>query len=734
MSMRKKLVRLTVEELQKLKWLIGTVLSLLALWSLWSMDMQGEVHILVSGALVLLALSRPQLVGRIPSLLWKPIGFGVLLIVAIDFSLNLPEFMPPLLRMVVLLLLYRTLSPRRRRDDLQMVLLCLFCLVISGVLTVSLLFAFQILIFTPVAMGMLFLVCILDRGPDSRNTEIDWHDYSGFRLLRRVVNALDYRVLFLGGVMFSFVVVVSTLLFIFTPRFDLDQAIPYLQIKSETRAGFSGNVKLGEVSDIKSDSSVALRVDVPSLEAIAGVPYWRILTLDKYDRGYFRLSNELKQGALRANRRQVSELMGKDLVDDRISMDRKSSEKWTLYLEGGTSQYLPVPGLFHSIRFQGAQDIAIILGAHHVGLDETRQRVFSYQIEDLQWSHRFPAMQLEIDTFAAAPMELETSGLQYPMTTLELNMSDVDRSALTDLNAIILGDSRPRDAAGFSQLVSAYLWKNYSYSLSPDLRGEGEDDVVRWLQHARSGHCEYFAGAFILLAREAGYPARMVVGFSGGAWNTVEEYFVVRNDNAHAWVEIYDAQSAEWLRVDPTPGSGPSNPDATIPSAPKLEAGLSAWVDSLRIQWYRRIVNFDQGDQIDMAMTAKGLWDQLSESFSQKAKSLGQQLRGWLSQPFSAGGLVKIVMLTCGALLIWGVWYARFFFLELVYKLLRKPQALNPMRRAAGGYLRKLKAKQIDDSVCSELQAIRFGPAIKRMEAKLVIKRARKALQQRRAR
>ncbi|MEN8862857.1 MAG: transglutaminaseTgpA domain-containing protein, partial [Lentimonas sp.] len=238
--MRKKLVKLTTEELFELKWLVGTLLGLLALWALSSLDMQGELYALIGAAAIIVALFKPALTARIPTSVWRPLGFALMLIVGADFILNLPEFMPPLLRMVILLLLYKTFAPRQRRDDLQIVLLCLFCLVISGVMTVSLLFAVQILLFTPVAMGMLFLICVLDRGPESRKHQTDWESFTLFRLVRRLLRVLDYRVLFLGVVMFVFVVAVSTVLFILTPRVDIHQAIPYLQIKSEASHRFGG--------------------------------------------------------------------------------------------------------------------------------------------------------------------------------------------------------------------------------------------------------------------------------------------------------------------------------------------------------------------------------------------------------------------------------------------------------------------------------------------------------------
>ncbi|MGJ8639054.1 MAG: transglutaminaseTgpA domain-containing protein [Opitutaceae bacterium] len=726
MLMRKRQVKLTVEELLQLKWLMGSFLSLLGLWSLGSLEMQSGLLIAVVSVGVLVALVKPSLARRIPQRYWRPIGFILLLVVGADFLVNLPEFMPPLLRMVVLLMLYRTFAPRRRREDLQIVLLCLFCLVISGVLTVSLLFAFQILLFTPFAMGLLFLICLLDRGKESRSHEASWQTYHFWKLTKRLATVLDYRVLALGALMFSFVVAFSTLLFVLTPRFDLHQAIPYLQIKSESRAGFSENVKLGEVSEIQSNSAVAMRVDVPSLDAIDGTPYWRILTLDKYDKGFFRMSKELKGRAFRSYPK-TRELMGRDLLAGR-DLPRRSTDIWTIYLEGGTSQFLPIPGAFHAMRFEGVQELTTIRGLHHLGLLAVQQKVFSYQIEDMAWTHRFPAMRREVRAFANTSIQSESAELSYPLTTLELSMSDEDRAYLTELNVQIKGESEPQDVAAYSQLLTGYLWDNYRYSLSPDSGHGADDEIVKWLRGAEAGHCEYFAGAFSLLARDAGYPTRMVVGFTGGAWNVVEEYFVVRNDDAHAWVEIYDQETEEWLRVDPTPGSGSIDPDSPIPNMQRFEAGWGAWIDSLRIQWYRRIVNFDQNDQIDIAISAKDIADEMLKSVKDRINDISEKLSEMWKRPFSSSSTFFVVGLVAFGLLAWGFWHARYYLIGLLYRLLRRPKTLDPLRLQASRYLRKLKTKEIEGAIRLELQAVRFGPVSTPAEAKVVFREARKVL------
>jgi hypothetical protein len=288
------------------------------------------------------------------------------------------------------------------------------------------------------------------------------------------------------------------------------------------------------------------------------------------------------------------------------------------------------------------------------------------------------------------------------------------------------------DAADYSRRLTDYLWKRFAYSLSPDGgRSLVEDPVVGWLESGTKGHCELFAGAFILLAREAGYPARMVVGFTGGSWNAVEDYFVVRNRDAHAWVEIYDAGPQEWLRIDPTPGSGSSDPAAVVQGSMAFESGWSAWLDSLRIQWYRRVVNFEQDDQIELAVTLKEVFQEYAEGLKEKLSGFGLAIKTWVARPLDTGGLRPLAMV---AVLVVAVYFAgrmRFFWLGLLYRLLRRPKALDPVRLEASRYLRRLKAKGIESDVAGDLKALRFGPEQPSRAARTVFQRARNVLKDR---
>jgi len=730
MSMTYKSAKLTTEELHEVKHLMGGALTLLSFWSLLSLKVQSGWLIALAMLAILFSLLRPRSVSRIPLLTWRVAGPLLLIIIGVDLLLHLPDFIPSLVRMMVWILLYRNLAPRRQREDLQLILLCLFCLVLSGVMTVSLLFAFQILLFTPMAMALLFVISLLDRGEQTESHELTWAHFSWGRLTRRVWSVIDWRVLLLGTGLFGFVVLVSTLLFILTPRFDLDQAIPFMRMETQPMTGFNEEVKLGDVSSVQNDNSVAIRIDVPSQDALDVSPYWRMLVLDRYSDGRFKVSDSLDGFQFR------EPMTVRELHSERLPRDSRRGDLWTFYMEGGVSRYLPVPGDYSVLRFQKQQEIELLSEPRIYSLDRVGQRVFSYQIEDLKFNDRFPAGRREWQGLEGAKPSGELEAPEYPQTTLELDLSPEERRTLSEINTGLL-KGRSLSAATYGEELSDLLWEKFDYSLSPDGQvrfpdaENTPDPVINWLREGSQGHCELFAGAFVLLARDAGFPARLVVGFAGGSWNSVEDYFVLRNRDAHAWVEILDPESREWRRVDPTPGSGTSALETGLAGSLRLDTGWGAWLDSLRIQWYRRIVNFEQKDQIEMALSLKEMAKAFSEKFSERMKAALLELKAWISQPFSAGSLMRGIVAVSVMVTLYLIWCGRYLLMGLIFRLLRRPKALDPVRRQASRYLKRLReihGAEAQLPVIPELQALRFGPEVNPERAKPVFTRAKKAM------
>ncbi len=143
------------------------------------------------------------------------------------------------------------------------------------------------------------------------------------------------------------------------------------------------------------------------------------------------------------------------------------------------------------------------------------------------------------------------------------------------------------------QAVEQFFHQNFQYQVGLE-PPKDRDPIAFFLLDRPPAHCEYFATGAALLLRLGGVPARYVTGYvpseshSGGEW-------IARNKDGHAWVEAYDRQSRQWLRVEATPSSGlPDRRDASW---------AAAWAERWRI-WS---ANFQRRFQQFGTLSALGL-------------------------------------------------------------------------------------------------------------------------------
>jgi hypothetical protein len=98
--------------------------------------------------------------------------------------------------------------------------------------------------------------------------------------------------------------------------------------------------------------------------------------------------------------------------------------------------------------------------------------------------------------------------------------------------------------------IETHLTSEFRYAREFQ-RGSDMDPLLSFLFVDKRGHCEYFASALALLGRAAGVPTRMVMGYRVSERSPFG-YFVVRERNAHAWVEAW-LPGAGWVTRDATP-------------------------------------------------------------------------------------------------------------------------------------------------------------------------------------
>ena len=105
------------------------------------------------------------------------------------------------------------------------------------------------------------------------------------------------------------------------------------------------------------------------------------------------------------------------------------------------------------------------------------------------------------------------------------------------------------DKEYLNTILQTFANGSYYYNLSPE--NLSENSYADFFLKNKEGYCEYFAGTFVLLARLANIPSRIVSGYLGGDLNDVGDFYVFRQKDAHAWAEVWFEKEG-WVKVDPT--------------------------------------------------------------------------------------------------------------------------------------------------------------------------------------
>jgi len=184
--------------------------------------------------------------------------------------------------------------------------------------------------------------------------------------------------------------------------------------------------------------------------------------------------------------------------------------------------------------------------------------------------------------------------------------------------------------------VERFLAENFTYALSSGVRIHNADPVAWFLLEAKEGHCEFFAGAMVVMLRHLGVPARMVAGYSGGDISPDGDELVVREANAHAWVEAWLGAERGWVAFDPTPPAGVPG----LGGVSGIERVRWAW-QQLELMWDRRLLTFGLGEQIDLV-------DGLVEAYRRVVRSIDQKA-------IVVGGSFSL-MAAMAVVVLWRLW------------------------------------------------------------------------------
>lgn len=464
------------------------------------------------------------------------------------------------------------LDARPRKSEFVLVALALFQVILASNLTDSVFFPPLLIVFLASVTWTLLVHTLAieasEAGDPAAASRVIASD------LRRMTVVATIASLVLAG-----------LLFVILPRLKTNMLRagvgPGLSI-----SGFSDRVALGDVGRIRKDASVVLRVQgMDDALPEPGESYWRGLAFDHFDGTNWSISFPPRV----ASRRPVS---GSGRFGIQLLPDHDGPLLAQRILrEPVDAGVLFTPGEVQRIEgpFQGLErDPNGGLYLPERGDERIRYTIFSRASER-------DAERLRKDR-AVPPLETSPGGQRPAMRYLQLPDFDPRIAARA---AEIVAD-RPNDFER-ALAIRDELRRSGRYTDTPATLGDLDTSPIEaFLLGGLEGHCEYFASAMVVLARNQGLPSRLVNGFAGGLTNFVGGFVEVSRADAHAWVEIH-FEEAGWVRFDPTP------PDLRLRAADDLSlvARLAQIGSAVELWWFQRVVDFDSADQIG---AMRGLW------------------------------------------------------------------------------------------------------------------------------
>jgi len=465
----------------------------------------------------------------------------------------------------------KLLTLARDRDHVQLYLIGFALILAASTLTVNIVFAVCLLVFLFCGINALILL-------EMRRSYAKTQEEA---IVRPLVprghaggNRLEVFSPFPSGIFavttFGITLLVVTLAVPFFFVFPRITRGFYRQPSGDTQfiSGFSDRVELGQIGSIKQSAAVVMRVKTgESPEEMPPDLKWRGIAFDYFD----------GRSWTRTNRNQSS------IPTQGPYYKLETSTQGTRWL----NQTFFIEALPTNVVFAARKALAV---SRDVG---SLRKDFA----DSLYTDRYPSRKLRYSVLSdpiRPDPALISDRLPVPpqirATYLHL-LSDDPRVA--DLAKRVTEGASNRYAK--AQALQEFLRSNYEYSLV--LRGipNSKDPIAMFLFDVRKGHCEYFASAMAIMLRHLGIPSRLVNGFRTGEYNRLGNNWIVRQYDAHSWVEAYFPPYG-WVEFDPTPTEFRG-----------VQSGFARMISNLRdaldLWWWEEIINYDASKQFGMIRT-----------------------------------------------------------------------------------------------------------------------------------
>lgn len=381
--------------------------------------------------------------------------------------------------------------------------------------------------------------------------------YTGLFVLRfNNIPLADLRIrllpLFVG---FSIAFLIAIVIFLALPRLNTAQLPGF--INGDRYSGVTDRLDIGQFSKVVQNNEIAFRAFMQTAPG-NGDLYWRVYLLTQDANGTWTRGILSSSPALKMIAKQRSD----------IAYEIRHARPGQVWL--------PVLG---SPAVDTPTNKTIMSNGGEIMIVDKRDR--------------------RTNTWAMRSLLTDRTEARFPQSTL------IDGHPRLRQWAVETRAAMASDADFVRHLLALFGSGGFRYTLTPptNARHLAGDRLDNFFFDIRQGYCSHFAMTMATVLRAASIPANIVVGYTGGAWNEFGNYVLVRQSDAHAWVEAR-LDGGAWQRFDPTllvptldGGAAEVSTTATQPQRDnrlwtKLKRSLQ-WADNFLVQLNNDILNYD---------------------------------------------------------------------------------------------------------------------------------------------
>ena len=302
---------------------------------------------------------------------------------------------------------------------------------------------------------------------------------------------------------------------------------PIVKYKNRTPAGPSNRATISPLVDIRGRLVDRAGVEVFTVRSDSR-SYWRLTSLDTFD-GSIWSSND----TYRETRGEIRTL---EALNPSLPVVQAEQE----FAIGGLAS-IWLPAAFRPERIRGIDDVSYN--------QDTASLITPAETTDgAIYTVRSSIPTLTPELLASAPA-------QAPQDVIDQYLALPAIAPRVQAEAQRIADPQAAPYAK-ARALQDYFHRGFKYDLNAR-PGHDNRALETFLFETKAGYCEQYAGAYAVLARAVGLPARVAVGFTPGEFQSDGTYHV-RDEHAHAWPEVY-LHGFGWVAFEPTPGRGAPN-------------------------------------------------------------------------------------------------------------------------------------------------------------------------------